>query len=61
VVPGDVAAMAARATELLRDDALRARMGEAAARAAARFSLARMIEETRRTYSRVVQAVVTPA
>ena len=53
VPPRDPEAMAERLVRLLKDPALRARMGEAAlARARARFTVERMVEETSAVYER---------
>lgn len=55
VPPKDDAAMAARIVMLLRDAAKRRRMGDAAgARARARFTLERMVNETAEAYARAV-------
>jgi glycosyltransferase involved in cell wall biosynthesis len=55
VPPRDHAAMAARIVELLKDPALRARMGAAAlARARERFTVERMVHETLAAYERLV-------
>jgi L-malate glycosyltransferase len=54
VPPRDPAAMAQEIVRLLRDEALRRRMGEAGnARVSARFSVERMVEETAAVYARV--------
>jgi glycosyltransferase involved in cell wall biosynthesis len=53
VPPKDAAAMAARIVQLLKDPALRERMGLAGlARARARFTVERMVEETNAVYER---------
>jgi glycosyltransferase involved in cell wall biosynthesis len=58
VPPRDVKAMAARLVTLLKDEGLRARMGQAAlARARQRFTVERMVEETAAVYARVVDRV----
>ena len=55
VPPQDPKAMAERIVQLLKDDALRGRMGEAGlARARARFTVERMVEETNAVYERAV-------
>jgi glycosyltransferase involved in cell wall biosynthesis len=54
VPPRDPAAMAHEIVRLLRDEALRRRMGEAgSARVTARFTVERMVEETAAVYARV--------
>jgi glycosyltransferase involved in cell wall biosynthesis len=54
VPPRDPAAMAHEIIRLLRDEALRRRMGEAgSARVTARFTVERMVEETAAVYARV--------
>jgi glycosyltransferase involved in cell wall biosynthesis len=54
VPPRDPAAMAAAIVRLLKDDAVRSRMGEAGrARACTLFSAERMVQETHRVYQRV--------
>jgi glycosyltransferase involved in cell wall biosynthesis len=50
---GDVAAFVRGAAELITNDALRARLGEAARIRAQEFSLERMIERTAEVYHRV--------
>lgn len=55
VAPHDPTAMADRIVQLLRDPALRTRMGAAALkRARERFTVERMVEETVAVYSRFV-------
>jgi glycosyltransferase involved in cell wall biosynthesis len=54
VPPRDPAAMAREIVRLLRDEALRRRMGEAGcARVSERFTVERMVEETAAVYARV--------
>jgi L-malate glycosyltransferase len=54
VPPRDHAAMARQIVRLLKDEALRQRMGEAGyARVSARFTVERMVEETAAVYERV--------
>src|SRR6266849_5803294 len=54
VPPRDPVAMAHEIVRLLRDEALRRRMGEAGyARVSARFTVERMVEETAAVYARV--------
>lgn len=54
----DVTALAARLVTLLKDDGLRARMGQAAlARARGHFTVERMVEQTAAVYARVVGRV----
>ena len=54
VEPRDHGGMARALTSLLKDDALRRRMGEAGrARAQVRFSAGRMVQDTLRVYQRV--------
>jgi glycosyltransferase involved in cell wall biosynthesis len=57
VPPRDHDAMAERIIELLKDDALRARMGQAALRRARdQFTVARMVDGTMATYERLLGA-----
>ena len=59
VPPRDHEAMAERIVALLKDDARRARMGEAALkRARERFTVERMVEETLAAYERLLGAGV---
>jgi glycosyltransferase involved in cell wall biosynthesis len=53
VQPGDVSQLAARLRELLLDDALAGRLGQAGRTVAQRFSPARMVSETVATYVEV--------
>jgi glycosyltransferase involved in cell wall biosynthesis len=57
VPPRDASAMADKLILLLKDDGLRARMGEAALRRAReRFTVGRMVEETAAVYARLAAA-----
>ena len=53
IPPGDIQAFVRAAAEIVTDDALRARLGEAAKVRAREFSLKRMIERTAEVYHRV--------
>ena len=58
VPPRDVAALATRIVQLLKDQALRARMGRAGlARARRLFTVERMVEETAAAYDRTTAAL----
>lgn len=57
VAPHDVHAMAEKIVRLLKDPALRAKMGAAAlARARAKFTVEQMVDETLRVYSRLARS-----
>src|SRR5262249_56097602 len=56
VPAGDATAIAGRLIDLLRDEPLRARMGEAARRRAERFSLDETVRTTEALYDRLLAA-----
>lgn len=56
VPPADVGAFSRAAANVVRDDALRARLGDAGPARAAQFSVARMVEGTERVYQKVLRS-----